>query len=653
MQIFRGRGKESTGALRTEEMKALAGVDAVQLATLASLLSGEKDTNGVLDKALNWLHKNAGSRAVVCYRYDEAGHTLSNPMSAGNAPTDLPPSIRVGQTVYGDVARDRVPIFANNLDRDPRFGPKAENAISAYVFPIVHQQALYAIIAAQSEHDLSQEQIALIKSATPIIASVMGLTQQLYDARRAQLTFDRLQSLAQRLTTQLETGQLLQDVVNAGREMLDTDISILLNLNEQLGELHPVAWSGIQDETAKLFRVRSRDDIKGLVAWAKKPARSSDLRTDQRTGTVSFAETAGMISEMAVPVMYGDILLGILAVEAKTFRRFTDPEMELLQSLASHAGVAMRNAQLFEDLRTVNRKMERAVADTTIARQQAENARIAAVEATRLKTEFINNMSHELRTPLNTIINFTRIMSDGHTGEVTEQQGQYLGFVRESGEHLLGLINDILDMAKIEAGRMEIRKEFTSIEPILRGVMSTAVGLTRENNLSLKLNIPADLPNVEIDTRRIRQVLLNLVSNAAKFTQKGSLTLGAERRKNQIVVYVKDTGIGIKPEDLDKVFEEFRQIDGSLAREQTGTGLGMPISKKFIELHGGEMWIQSQFGVGTTVYFSLPVLVQQSSQQMVGQQTGQSNATATSEFPAAEASESDITPDTTPDAAAV
>lgn len=230
-----------------------------------------------------------------------------------------------------------------------------------------------------------------------------------------------------------------------------------------------------------------------------------------------------------------------------------------------------------------------------------------AVQANRFKTEFINNMSHELRTPLNAVINFTRLVMEGFAGTVSEQQVNYLTFVHDSGQHLLGLINDILDLAKIEAGKLDLQKELTDLEPILKGVMSTAVGLTRSKGLELKIQIAPDLPLVEIDARRIRQVLLNIISNAAKFTLQGAITLRAEPYHEKVVIAVQDTGVGMRPEDLSKVFEEFQQVDNPFQEAVSGTGLGMPISRRFIQLHGGDMWIESQLGKGTTVYFNLPI----------------------------------------------
>ncbi|HLY25480.1 MAG TPA: GAF domain-containing sensor histidine kinase, partial [Aggregatilineales bacterium] len=440
------------------------------------------------------------------------------------------------------------------------------------------------------------------------VSGLVATSVRLSNYEQAIKRFDRFQMLAQSLTDILDSKELLQEIVETAREMLDAQMSVLLDIDPDTGDLHPIAWSGITDEVASLMHSRYKEDLKGLVGWARRPARTADLRTDQRTALATHAVVAGMLSELAVPVLYSDKLFGVLAVETNVHRHFTDEETNLLSALAATAGIALRNAQLFESTQETNRALEKTVADLVISQQQAENARLAAVEANKLKTEFVNNMSHELRTPLNAVINFTRIVLDGHAGPVTDQQKEFLDHVHDSGQHLLGLINDILDLAKIEAGKMQLRREMTPIEPILRGVMSTAVGLTRDKGLVLKAEIAPELPPLDIDGVRIRQVLLNLLSNAAKFTPRGGITMRASVQDHGVLITVEDTGIGIKTEDIPKVFEEFRQIDGSLHRIETGTGLGMPISRRFVELHGGKMWIESEPGKGTTISFTLPIV---------------------------------------------
>jgi signal transduction histidine kinase/DNA-binding response OmpR family regulator len=258
---------------------------------------------------------------------------------------------------------------------------------------------------------------------------------------------------------------------------------------------------------------------------------------------------------------------------------------------------------------TLERTVEQRTAELAAATSEAQDARAAAEQANRLKSQFLANMSHELRTPLNSIINFTRILSAGIRGPVNEGQLDYLNRVWQSGQHLLGLINDILDLSKIEAGRMELYKEPLQIGELVQSVMSTAIGLTKEKLIDMRMEIEPDLPPVEADHTRIRQVLLNLLSNAAKFTEEGSITIRVRREGDELIVQVSDTGIGIAPEHLRSIFEEFRQAESSSNRRYEGTGLGLAICRRFVELHQGRIWAESTPGIGSTFSFSLPITI--------------------------------------------
>jgi len=239
---------------------------------------------------------------------------------------------------------------------------------------------------------------------------------------------------------------------------------------------------------------------------------------------------------------------------------------------------------------------------------EAQAARAAAEQASELKTQFLANMSHELRTPLNSIINFTRILSSGLRGPVTSEQRDYLTRVRQSGEHLLGLINDILDLSKIESGRMELYIEPVQVATLIQGVIATTAGLIKGKAIELCQELAPTLPLVEADRTRLRQILLNLLSNAAKFTASGAITVSAQLDGRQLIVRVHDTGIGIAPEHLTSIFEEFRQVEGSASRRYEGTGLGLAICRRLVELHGGQLWVESTVGVGSTFTFSLPIV---------------------------------------------
>jgi signal transduction histidine kinase len=231
-------------------------------------------------------------------------------------------------------------------------------------------------------------------------------------------------------------------------------------------------------------------------------------------------------------------------------------------------------------------------------------------EADRLKSEFVATISHEFRTPLNTIIGFAKFMLNGGAGPLTELQHTDLSAIYTSGQHLLGLVNDILDLSKIESGKVTLEKELLDFHAIAVGIMSSAIALVDDRPIDLKEEIAPNLPPVYADRKRVRQIILNLVSNAAKFTEQGHIALRVkpitERGEPYILCAVEDTGIGIRPKDMPTVFESFRQVDSTSARRAQGTGLGLPISRRLAEMHGGRMWVESEEGAGSTFYFILP-----------------------------------------------
>jgi signal transduction histidine kinase/DNA-binding response OmpR family regulator len=260
----------------------------------------------------------------------------------------------------------------------------------------------------------------------------------------------------------------------------------------------------------------------------------------------------------------------------------------------------------------INRMLESLQQAHQREQEQSERARRQIEIANDMKSKFIANMSHELRTPLNSIINFTYMLRQNLYGPITQQQDKYLERVYANGEHLLGMINDILDLSKIEAGRLDLFKEPLDMGELVESTMSTAMGLTKGKPIELEQEIDPDLPTIEADKTRIRQVLLNLLSNAAKFTDKGSITVQVwqegEGEGQQIITSVTDTGIGIPSGKIETIFEEFRQVDEGSNRSYQGTGLGLAICKRLVEMHGGRIWVESTVGVGSTFFFNLPLV---------------------------------------------
>jgi PAS domain S-box-containing protein len=299
-------------------------------------------------------------------------------------------------------------------------------------------------------------------------------------------------------------------------------------------------------------------------------------------------------SEVAVPLKIGSRIVGVIDIQSTETFAFTEDDISVLQSLADQVAVAIDNARSYE-----------------LSQQLIKDLR----EVDQLKSQFLANMSHELRTPLNSIIGFSRVILKGIDGPVTDLQQQDLTAIYNSGQHLLGLINDILDLARIEAGKMELNFEEVHISELTTSVLSTAKGLAKEKPIQLIQRIPSDMPTVRGDTMRVRQVLLNLISNASKFTDEGSITVEAMTQKGptgkmEALINVIDTGPGISLEDQEKLFKAFSQVDGSATRKTGGSGLGLSICANLVQLHGGRIGVTSEVGKGSTFWFTVPLFNQ-------------------------------------------
>jgi signal transduction histidine kinase len=265
---------------------------------------------------------------------------------------------------------------------------------------------------------------------------------------------------------------------------------------------------------------------------------------------------------------------------------FTSRQTELLEAFAAQAVIAIENVRLFTEIQEKSRQLE-------IASQH--------------KSQFLANMSHELRTPLNAIIGYTEMMADGLYGDVSEKAQGVLERVQNNGRHLLGLINDVLDLSKIEAGQLALAIEEYSVADMVATVLSATESLAKGKGLTLGSDVPAGLPTGSGDARRLTQVLLNLVGNAIKFTDQGSVEVRARQAGERFELSVVDSGFGIAPEDQAKIFEEFQQVDNTSTRKKGGTGLGLSISRRIVELHGGRITVESEVGKGSTFKVIVPI----------------------------------------------
>ncbi len=317
-----------------------------------------------------------------------------------------------------------------------------------------------------------------------------------------------------------------------------------------------------------------------------------------------------MVVASGLAIQMSGTLYGIAEWALDSYRKERETKDQLFNTQQEIQRSFMRQKALAEQLQETN--------------QELETARAAAIEAKNFRGQFLANMSHELRTPLNAIIGFSETMLNFPM--MYDNQGlpdaykTDLGQIYTSGKHLLQLINDILDLSKVDADKLDMEIEDVDLDPIFKGVLATAVGLVGDKPIKLKRDTQSSLPHVRGDSLRIRQVILNLLSNAAKFSDEGSIVLGARDDGNgEVTLWVKDAGIGIPPQEIDNIWEEFRQGTSGRKKGRAGSGLGLAISRKLLNLMGGRIWAESTLGQGSTFYFTLPVYVPEQAVEQQGQ----------------------------------
>jgi signal transduction histidine kinase len=440
---------------------------------------------------------------------------------------------------------------------------------------------------------LSPEERQFLTAASEQVAEALEaarLFEQTQDALAEQerLTAE-LETVAQVSTaaaTILDVDTLLQSVVDLAKSSFGLYHAHIYLTNEKGDKL--VLKAGASN-IGRLMALEGRQiDINEVSLVARAGRTRQGVMENDVQKSVDFLSNPLLPhtrAEMAVPMIVGDKLVGILDLQASEVGFFTAEDLQIQKILAAQIAVAVQNAYLYAE--------------------QVETA-VKLRQVDQLKTEFLASMSHELRTPLNSIIGFADVLLEGLDGELNERMEEDIRLIRESGRHLRELIGDILDMSKIEAGRVELRYEEIDLRQLANDIMAIANPLAQTKSLALYLQMEPDVKTVEADRTRLRQILWNIVGNAIKFTERGSVTLSMHVADDNLFVSVRDTGIGIKPEDMPIVFEQFRQVDGNLSRTVGGTGLGMPISKKLVELHGGEIWAESTPGKGSTFWFRLP-----------------------------------------------
>ncbi len=469
---------------------------------------------------------------------------------------------------------------------------RAEDNGSAVHLPLfVRGERIGALGVVQDEtNPLSDEEQRLLEVFSAEVAEALDNARLLEQTQKRAVELETVSRVSAATSTILETDQLLQAVVELTKRSFGLYHVHIYILEPERAALVLAAGAGTAGELMVAQGWQIPVDHKESVV-----ARAARERTGQIVNDVLFER--GFLAnpllpetraELAVPMIVGNQLVGVLDVQADRPNAFSEEDAQIQAALANQIASALQNATLYQEQLST-----------------AEQLR----EFDRLKSEFLASMSHELRTPLNSIIGFADVLLEGIDGELNERMEEDVRLIRNSGEHLRNLIGDILDMSKIEAGMMDLRYEAINVpalEPEIRAFARTQM-MTYDRDLTFALEISPEIDVVYADRTRLKQVLFNLLSNAIKFTNEGRVGLRISLDGEQFRVAVEDSGIGIDEKNVPIVFEQFRQIDGSLTRTAGGTGLGLPISKSLVEMHGGKIWVESAVGQGTTFFFTMPV----------------------------------------------
>jgi len=403
-----------------------------------------------------------------------------------------------------------------------------------------------------------------------------------------------LGEVSQAVNSTLDLNEVLNTIVTKAVQLSETDAGAIYDYDETKREFGLRSTYGMDEAMIAAIKerhVRISDPGIGPATLQRTPVAIADVRDQPASEIFDMVMRAGFRALLIAPLLGAEQrIVGALVVRRKRPGEFSKQTIDVLQTFGAQSVLAIQNARLFSEIGEKGKQLE-------IASQH--------------KSQFLANMSHELRTPLNAILGYTELILDNIYGDTPDKMRGVLERIASNGKHLLGLINDVLDLSKIEAGQFTLSLTDYSIKNVVQSVFSVVESLATAKKLALKTEVPPGLPSAHGDERRLTQVLLNLVGNAIKFTDKGEVAIRASVTDESYTLSVRDTGPGIAETDQNKIFEEFQQADSSATKKKGGTGLGLSISKRIVEMHGGRIWVESTVGYGSTFSFAVPLNVEQ------------------------------------------
>ena len=505
------------------------------------------------------------------------------------------------ETLVGRVGLDHRTQQIADVLADPEYGRHDLQRIAGFRTTmgapmLIDEEVVGALTLWRNEvHPFDQREMAIVTAFAGQAAMAVNNVQlvQELEARSGELAkkveeLEALREVGEAVSSSLDVDRVLSTIAMHAVALSGTDGGSIMEYSERdrcfmVRSVHLTDPAVV--DLLRAVRIDLHGTLVGRAALERRPIAVEDLDTVELDPHLRILHDAGWRSLVAVPMLREDQIVGSLIVRRKRTGAFSEETLDLLETFASQSALALLNAQLFRELKDQSVELEL---------------------ASRHKSEFLASMSHELRTPLNAVLGFSEVLLEQMFGEINERQEEYLRDIHGSGKHLLELLNEILDLSKVEAGRMQL--EYTSFD--LGEMLDGVIGMLRERaatqGIELCVEVADGVGQVYSDELRLKQVLLNLVTNAVKFTgEGGSVTVRPRREGAEILITVTDTGIGVPEVDRERIFESFQQGGRGSSREE-GTGLGLTLSRRLVELLGGHMWLESEVGRGSTFGFSLP-----------------------------------------------
>ncbi len=570
----------------------------------------------VLDTAMRLCGNDSGTifrRAGSTYRLAVHGGLDGEPLAI-EAQNEHRPG---DGSLVGRAALEGRPVHILDAWADPLYQLKDAAKVAKWRtmlgVPLLREGTPIGVIcmARQRVEPFGDKQIELVRTfADQAVIAIENarllneLRERTDDLGRSVEELKALSEVGQAVSSTLDLRSVLSTVLNRSVALAGADSGVIFRYSRAERAFHFVEAVGYSE--AQVRDVRDLDVGENVTGMGEAIARRAplqipDLRERPPNPLRDLALAAGYRSVLIVPLVGADRIMGATILQRRAVGEFPEATVRLMQTLAAQSVLAIQNARLFREIADKSEEL----------RQASEH-----------KSQFLANMSHELRTPLNAILGYSELLADGIYGELAPRAAGVLERVQNNGKHLLALINDVLDLAKIEAGQLALTLEDYALPDVVQSVVSATESLANTKGLKFTADIAPGLPTGRGDARRLAQVLLNLTGNAIKFTDSGEVAIGASAEDGHFVLTVRDTGPGVAPEDHDKIFGEFQQVDNSNTRKKGGTGLGLAISKRMVEMHGGTISVESELGHGATFRVTLPVRVEEVAEQMEGELLG-------------------------------